>query len=448
MQVINILDRNVMFFLVVQLLFVVCSVASSGGTLKPINTYGRVKRFSFQELHMPGEPINPDDFLRAEQLDFEVPVRDSLNSDPIEMAGLFEGDIAGVDKNDLQKSLMKNAIRDTRLRWEGGKIPYVISSSFTQYERSVIARAFREYQNKTCIRFVPRRNERDYINIYQGSGCSSMVGRTKGSQPVSLGNGCLYVGIVIHELMHAAGFWHEQSRADRDKYITIIWNNIQSGMDYNFRKYSLDKIQYLDENYDTGSIMHYDAYAFARDRSKPTIVPKKDTEKLGQRNGFSKIDLLKLNKLYKCSDFTGVTEKPKPKPTTTTAAPEVTTELPGECIDTNKYCSYWASAGECDKNSAWMSVNCRKSCNECDKECTDVNVYCERWAQRGECSRNPAYMDIYCPKSCEACKNKGGPGNEACEDNNRYCTAWAERGQCDVNPEYMLSYCSKACKAC
>ena len=62
--------------------------------------------------------------------------------------------------------------------------------------------------------------------LFDGYRCSSNVGRTGGAQPVSLGNGCVYVGIVIHELMHAAGFWHEQSRADRDDFITIKWDNI------------------------------------------------------------------------------------------------------------------------------------------------------------------------------------------------------------------------------
>lgn len=82
--------------------------------------------------------------------------------------------------------------------------------------------------------------------------CSSSVGRVGGAQAVSLGPGCLYVGIVMHELMHAAGFWHEQSRADRDNYITINMANIQNGMEFNFQKYSWSTIQSLGVDYDLG----------------------------------------------------------------------------------------------------------------------------------------------------------------------------------------------------
>ena len=61
----------------------------------------------------------------------------------------------------------------------------------------------------------------------------------------------------MHELMHAAGFWHEQSRADRDDYISINWSNIRAGMEFNFLKYDLRKIDHLGAEYDTCSVMHY-----------------------------------------------------------------------------------------------------------------------------------------------------------------------------------------------
>lgn len=88
------------------------------------------------------------------------------------------------------------------------------------------------------------------------------MGRVGGAQALSLGPGCLYVGIVMHECMHAAGFWHEQSRADRDDWITINRLNIQAGMDYNFKKYSWDVIQSLGVEYDLGKCSFFFLFLF------------------------------------------------------------------------------------------------------------------------------------------------------------------------------------------
>ena len=63
--------------------------------------------------------------------------------------------------------------------------------------------------------------------------CFSTVGRTfwkSGFQKLSLSNHCQnHIGTIIHELLHTLGFWHEQSREDRDNYVEILWENIADG---------------------------------------------------------------------------------------------------------------------------------------------------------------------------------------------------------------------------
>ena len=40
---------------------------------------------------------------------------------------------------------------------------------------------------------------------------------------------CARIGIVFHEMMHTVGFFHQQSRTDRNEYVRILWDNIIPG---------------------------------------------------------------------------------------------------------------------------------------------------------------------------------------------------------------------------
>ena len=43
---------------------------------------------------------------------------------------------------------------------------------------------------------------------------------------MSIGNGCVYQSVILHEFMHAVGFDHEQNRPDQTRYITVNFTNI------------------------------------------------------------------------------------------------------------------------------------------------------------------------------------------------------------------------------
>lgn len=56
-------------------------------------------------------------------------------------------------------------------------------------------------------------------------------------------------------MLHAAGIFHEQSRNDRQHYVTIIEENIEERYAYNFQQRN-DSLNF-GTTYDYRSVMHY-----------------------------------------------------------------------------------------------------------------------------------------------------------------------------------------------
>lgn len=141
---------------------------------------------------------------------------------------------------------------------------------------AMIEQAISVYHTKTCIRFKPRYGEKDYLAfVSKNTGCWSSVGRVGGRQEINLQSpGCLTkVGTPIHEMMHAIGFLHEHNRFERDEYITIRYDNIDSNTKSNFYKADAKSITAFGVPYDYGSVMHYSNKAFSTN-GRPTIIPK------------------------------------------------------------------------------------------------------------------------------------------------------------------------------
>ena len=77
----------------------------------------------------------------------------------------------------------------------------------------------------------------------------------------------------------------------------------------------------LNEPYDYESVMHYSAYAFAIDRSKPTIEPKQAGAQIGQRSHLSPIDVEEIQLLYGCKSSGSARATNPPINSVTTRAP-------------------------------------------------------------------------------------------------------------------------------
>jgi hypothetical protein len=197
----------------------------------------------------------------------------------------------GVSAQDVQS--MGLSVASWARLWPNNTIPYVISPSLPDQARVTEAIAHWR-QLAPQLTFVQRTSESHYVEfITDPEGCWSYLGRVGGAQQIGLASGCSR-GNAIHEIGHALGLAHEQSREDRDSYVRIHFENIAPAMVPQFAQDESGQDDQL--KYDHGSIMHYPTTAFSIN-GQATIVPL-GGQSIGQRTGLSTRDIETINMLY------------------------------------------------------------------------------------------------------------------------------------------------------
>lgn len=212
-----------------------------------------------------------------------------------------EGDIIIGRVADLQSPGAVFIPKQGGTRWEHGLIPFEMSEDLPLINKAAVLQAILHLQQHTNLEFVEirpgnRDKYADYLRFIPANGttCSSWVGKQGGEQVINLAPRCHTMN-TVHEIGHAIGLWHEQSRADRAQYIKIMWENIEADERHNFEQHLTDGKDFGEYNYQ--SIMHYGPYAFSKNGEK-TIIPLDESAQIGQRTQLSAGDIAAINAMY------------------------------------------------------------------------------------------------------------------------------------------------------
>jgi len=161
------------------------------------------------------------------------------------------------------------ACNETPRLWPGGEIPYVPigfdAEHLLQLEKNMTAW---EFASGGRVKFI---NKLIYTNYENKDDIGDLIIYYRGDyskESYSSGIGynidsCIVFNmtndvIILHELGHIIGLYHDHQRPDRDLYIDVSADNIKTLFElYQFIYCIPDTYDYFDYPYDLKSVMHF-----------------------------------------------------------------------------------------------------------------------------------------------------------------------------------------------
>ena len=204
------------------------------------------------------------------------------------------------------------------LLWTNGIVPFEFDINVLGPNQSAAISAMAVLESVANVRFEQCALNScpvlsNYVHIQNSAVNSSQVGMVGFGQIINIFNWNVQY-IIVHELMHALGFYHEQARADRDTYVQINCNFVQGGCNGTIfnNNFKIALLSATYGNYDFDSLMHYAQCDFTTGVNCPAdntqtiiVLPPNQNQQglIGQRTHLSVLDRATVSFLYPADDW-------------------------------------------------------------------------------------------------------------------------------------------------
>jgi len=191
--------------------------------------------------------------------------------------------------------------------WPAGRVNFCFQGDFTDSSKLLFKRAMSSWDSTTPVWFNESLCGEGVYRINLTISQDYMIYSTLGYDPGDSNYMHIFTPDIIgfqavaHELGHCLGLLHEHQRPDRDRYVKILWDNLDKKCLNQF--VSHDNPLYLEESFpfDYKSIMSYGQYTCTKDDELPNMLALDDdwNFRIGPSSWFpNELDREKIRAIY------------------------------------------------------------------------------------------------------------------------------------------------------